>query len=51
MFLEQQISILDDFWRSFDSEDWSNDAEQFSFDHRNKLHFKIYSDKLFYCKL
>ena len=23
---------------SFDTEDWSNDAEKFSFDHINKLH-------------
>ncbi len=27
MFLEQQISILEYFWRSCDTEDWSNDAE------------------------
>ncbi len=27
MFLEQQISILEWFWRSCDTEDWSNDAE------------------------
>ncbi len=26
MFPEQQISILNDFW-SYDTEDWSNDAE------------------------
>ncbi len=25
-----------------DTEDWSNEAENFSFDHKNKLHFKIY---------
>ncbi len=30
-----------DFWRSCDSEDWSNDAEN-TFDHRNKLQFNIY---------
>ncbi len=27
MFLEQQIRILEYFWRSRDTEDWSNDAE------------------------
>ncbi len=27
MFLEHQISISNDFWRSCDTEDWSNDAE------------------------
>ncbi len=24
------------------TEDWSTDAEKFSFDHRNKLYFKVY---------
>ncbi len=27
---------------SCDTEDWSNDAENSAFYHRNKLHFKIY---------
>ncbi len=40
MFLEQQISILEDFWRSCDTEDWSNDAENSGLHHRNKLHLK-----------
>ncbi len=31
MFLEQQISILNDFWRSCDTEDWSDDAENSSY--------------------
>ncbi len=30
---------------SCDTEDWSNDAENSALHHRNKLHFKIYSDK------
>ncbi len=33
------------FWRSCDTEDWSNDAENTAAHHRNKLHFKIYSNK------
>ncbi len=27
-----------------DTEDWSNDAEKSALHHRNKLHFKIYSN-------
>jgi len=30
---------------SCDTEDWSNDAKKYNCDHRNKLHFKIYSDR------
>jgi len=29
---------------SCDTEDWSND-DKFSFDHRNKLHFNVYSHR------
>jgi len=29
---------------SFDTEDWSNDAENSAMHHRNKLHFKILSN-------
>jgi len=29
---------------SCDTEEWSNDAENSAFHHRNKLHFKIYSN-------
>jgi len=29
---------------SCDTEDWSNDAEKSVLHHRNKLHFKTYSD-------
>jgi len=29
---------------SCDTKDWSND-DKFSFDHRNKLHFTVYSHK------
>ncbi len=40
MFLEQQISILEWFWRSCDSEDWRNDAENSAVHHRHEVHFK-----------
>ncbi len=30
---------------SCDTEDWSNDAENSALHHRNKLHFKIYSNR------
>jgi len=30
---------------SCDTEDWSIDDDKFSFDHRNKLHFTIYSHR------
>ncbi len=33
-----------DFWRSCDTEDWSNDAENTVLPHRN-TYFKIYSNK------
>ncbi len=29
---------------SCDTEDWSNDAENSAWNHRNKLHFKIFSN-------
>ncbi len=31
-----------DFWRSCDTEDWSNDAENTALHHINKLYFKVY---------
>ncbi len=34
-----------DFWRSCDSEDCSNDADNSAAHHRNKLHFTIYSHR------
>ncbi len=34
-----------DFWRSCDTEDWSNDAENTALHHRNKLHFTLYLNK------
>ncbi len=43
MFLEQQIMIIMISEGSCDTEDWSNDAEN-SADHRNILHFTIYSN-------
>ncbi len=30
---------------SCDTEDWSNDAKNSALHHRNKLHFKIYSNR------
>jgi len=48
MFLEHQISIIRIISEgSCDSKDWRNDAEKSDLNHRNKLHFKMYSKKLF----
>jgi len=33
---------------SCDTKDWSNDAENSAFDHRNKLHFKIFEDRKYF---
>ncbi len=44
-FLSSKSVYYNDFWRSCDTEDWSNDAENTAAHHRNKLHFKIYSNK------
>ncbi len=42
----QQISILEWFLKDDEkAEDWSNDAENWALHHKNKLHFKIYSNK------
>ncbi len=30
---------------SCDTEDWSNDAENSAFRHKNKLYFKVYSNR------
>ncbi len=30
---------------SFDTQDWSNDAENSALHHRNKLHFKIHLNR------
>ncbi len=30
---------------SFDTEDWSNDAENSVLHHKNKIHFKLYSNR------
>ncbi len=38
------ISILNDF-RSCDTEEWSNDAENSSLTYRDELHLKIYSNR------
>ncbi len=36
-------SKLEWFLKDHDTEDWSNDAE--NFDYMNKLHFQIYSNR------
>ncbi len=41
-FLSCKSAYYYDFWRSCDTEDWSNDAENTAFRHRYKLHFIIY---------
>ncbi len=38
----QKCFLSNDFWRSCDTEDRSNEAENSAAHHRNKLHFKIY---------
>ncbi len=44
-FLSSKSAYYYDFWRSCDSEDWSNDAENTAAHHRNKLHFNRYSHR------
>ncbi len=44
-FLSSKSVYYYDFWRSCDTEDWSNDAENTAAHHRNKLHFNIYSHR------
>ncbi len=39
----QHIRMI--FKGSCDNEDWSNDAENWALNHRNKLHVKIYSNR------
>ncbi len=41
-FLSSKSAYYYDFWRSCDTEDWSNDAENSAAHHRNKFHFTIY---------
>ncbi len=43
--LSSKSAYYYDFWRSCDTEDWSNDAENTAVHHRNKLHFIIYSHR------
>ncbi len=40
-----------DFWRSCDTEDWSNDAENTASHHRNILYLNRYSYRSSYFKL
>ncbi len=44
-FLSSKSVYYYDFWRSCDSEDWSNDADNSAAHHRNILHFTIYSHR------
>ncbi len=41
-FLSSKSAYYYDFWRSCDTEDWSNDAENSALHHRNKLQFNRY---------
>ncbi len=43
-YLSSKSVYENDFWRSCDTEDWSNDAENTAAHHSNKLHFKVYSN-------
>ncbi len=45
-FLSSKSAYQNDFWRSCDTEDWSNDAENTAAHHRNKLQFNTYSDTM-----
>ncbi len=44
-FLSSKSAYQNDFWRSCDTEDWSNDAENTAAHHRNKLQFNRYSHR------
>ncbi len=43
--LSSKSAYYYDFWRSCDTEDWSNDAENTAAHHRNKLQFNRYSQR------
>ncbi len=44
-FLSSKSAYYYDFWRSCDTEDWSNDAENTAAHHSNQLQFTIYSNR------
>ncbi len=44
-FSSSKSVYYNDFWGSCDTKDWNNDAENSALNHRNKLHFTIYSNK------
>ncbi len=44
-FLSSKSVYYYDFWRSCDTEDWSNDDENTAVHHRNKLQFNRYSHR------
>ncbi len=41
-FLSRKSAYYNDFWRSRDTEDWSNDAENSALHHSNKLYLEKY---------
>ncbi len=45
-FLSSKSVYYNDFWRSCDTEDWRNDAENTAAHHRHKLQFKMYWQKM-----
>ncbi len=45
--LSSKSAYYNDFWRSCDTEDWSNKAENTVLHHRNKLHFNICSHRTY----
>ncbi len=53
LFLSSKSAYYYDFWRSCDTEDWSNDAENTALHQINKLHFNIYYNRqqLFWTEL
>ncbi len=50
-FLSSKSVYYNDFWRSCDTEDWSNDAENTALYHKNKLHLKYIQIVNIYFKL
>ncbi len=46
-FFSSKSVYYNDFWRSRDTEDWSNDAENTAAHHRNKLDFNINQNRKF----
>ncbi len=51
MRLSSKKAYSNDFWRSCDTEDWSNDAENLALHHRSKIYFKYSEIENSYFKL